>query len=126
MTERIFKGKGKNFKSDVLIDGVPGKDMLEMMAGANKWHQRARFVFAQEKGQDFDLIEAELHEGRQIIEAGKEDTVFGTRKMALETYKEFEQRVAEFGGDVSEYAKQASGLTRAELDYKIREYSRNS
>ncbi len=41
----------------------------------------------------------------------------------MDLYKEYERQVTEFGGgDVSEYAKKASGLTRKQIDQKMRKY----
>ncbi len=110
-----------------MFDGLPAFNNLEQMAGANKWHERARFVFALEKGLDFDTVEADLHTGHQVASGQQESPVFGTRKLALDLYREYEVRVKEVGeGDVSEYAKKASGLSRKQIDQRMQEYFKSN
>lgn len=107
-------------------EGIPATDYLEVMAGANKWHQVARQVFIEsfmnEKHEgnlslvtNRELAERLLHEGKFILENGQEGRG-GFSKIAEELYKIFELEVQEIGdGDVAEYAKKKSGKSRKEL-----------
>lgn len=137
-SRRVFFGRGETYNSDVVIDGVRGKNLLEIMAGANKWHERARFVFLQnimtnqrwkeefEIITNYEMAESMFFEGKNIVLSGSEENVFGYRRIGVNLYREFERQVTEFGhGDVSEYAKRSTGLTRKQIDLKMTSYFNN-
>lgn len=108
------------------ISGVLSTNYLEIMAGANKWHQVAREVFIekflQEKHEGVlslvdseELAEKLIHQGKRIV-AGEEFERCGYSAVAKELCEKFRQEVDEIGeGDVVKYAKRKSGKTRKEL-----------
>ena len=123
----IVTGKWEKAKIEPVINGLPSTDFLEVMAGANKWHQVAQDVFIEQflqKGSEGDLslinnpeaAEDLLSQGMQIVLSGSQRPLGGYSKIAVDFYHEYKKTVTEIGGgDVSEYAKKASGKTRKEL-----------
>lgn len=123
----IVNGKGKNARVLPIIDNIPGDNFLEVMAGANKWHQVSKEVFLSaflSEGKHDGILsiienmgqaESYLHVGWEVV-MNHEEARSATTRIGKALYEEYQKKVNEIGGgDVSEYAKKVSGKTRAEL-----------